>query len=259
MNKIELSRMPLRASVVYAGTPALLAYLAMWYLAPAVQTSTGQPFLVSYLVAWGGVEALIFSASLLAFRLEGNKFSWNDLRERYRINRLNRVDLVWAALTLTVMLVTFLALGFTARWLGSLPLFEPHPSFPQELRPGAQQSVIHGFFMGMQLQGKWWVLIAYLIGWFLNIAGEEMWFRGFMLPRQELTHGKYAWLVNGLCFNFFHIMWKWNLIALLPGSLFISYATQRRKNTSVAILVHGLLNISTAIAIAVGIAGWGAG
>jgi membrane protease YdiL (CAAX protease family) len=254
----NIPRMSIWASIVFAGAPALLAYLAMWYIAPAIQTWTGQPFLVGYLVAWGCMEALIFFASLLAFRIEGNEFSWNSLKERYRINSPKRADLVWVAVTLVVMLGTYLALGFTARWLGNFSFFAPHPSFPPELMPGAEQDITPGVFMGMQLQGKWWVLIAYIIGWFFNIAGEEMWFRGFMLPRQELSHGKFAWLINGLCFNFFHIMWKWNLIALLPGSLFLSFATQRRKNTSVAIIVHGLLNISTAIAVAAGVAGWGA-
>jgi membrane protease YdiL (CAAX protease family) len=254
----NLPRMSIWASIVFAGAPALLAYLAMWYVAPAIQTRTGQPFLVGYLVSWGCMEAVIFSASLLAFRIEGSEFSWNNLKERYRINSLKLADLGWVAVTLVVMLGTYLALGVTARWFGNLSFFAPHPSFPPELTPEAIQEVTPGVFMGMQLRGKWWVLITYLIGWFFNIAGEEMWFRGFMLPRQELSHGKFAWLINGLCFNFFHIMWKWNLIALLPGSLFLSFTTQKRKNTSVAIIVHGLLNLSTAISIAAGVAGLGA-
>ncbi len=258
MDNGNLSKMSLWESIVFAGTPAILAYLAMWYLAPNFQVWTGQPFLVGYLVAWGFVEAVIFSASLLAFRIEGNEFSWNNLKQRYRIHGPKPTDLVWVIVTLVLMVGTYLALGSTARWLAGFSLFAPHPSFPPELMPGAEQAINPGVFMGMRLQGIWWVLVAYLVGWFFNIAGEEMWFRGFMLPRQELSHGKLAWLINGLCFNFFHIMWKWNLIALLPGSLFLSYAIQRSKNTSVAIIAHGLLNISTAIAIAAGVAGWGA-
>jgi len=258
-NKLKgLSRMALWESIVFTAIPAALAYLAMWVLAPAFQTWFGQPFLVGYLVAWVSMEALIFLASLLSFKIEGNALDWSGLKKRYRIKRIQRGDIGWAVVTLVVMLGTYLALGFTAHWLTDFPAFAPHPAFPPELKPGAVQDIIPGIFMGMQLQGLWWVLIAYLIGWFLNIAGEEMWFRGFMLPRQELTHGKVAWRVNGLCFNFFHIMWKWNLIALLPGSLFLSYVIQRRQNTSVAMLVHGVLNISTAIAIAAGVAGWGA-
>ena len=253
-----LSRMAIWESIVFTAIPTVLAYLAMWILAPAFQKRFGQPFLVGYLVSWVSVETLIFSVSLLAFKIEGNSPGWSGLKDRYRINAPQRSDIVWAVLTIVVMLGTYLALGFTSRWLANFPSFAPHPAFPTELRPGAEQDIIPGLFMGMRLKGMWWVLGVYLIGWFFNIAGEEMWFRGFMLPRQELSHGRLAWFVNGLCFNSFHIMWKWNLIALLPGSLILSYVTQRRKNTSVAIVVHGLLNVSTMIAIAAGVAGWGA-
>jgi hypothetical protein len=159
MENNNLTRMSIWDSIVFAGAPALLAYIAMWFVAPAIQTWTGQPFLVGYLVAWGCMEALIFSASLLAFRIEGNEFNWNNIKERYRINRPKRADLVWVAVTLVVMLGTYLALGFTARWLGNFSYFAPHPSFPPELMPGAEQDVTPGVFMGMQLKGKWWVLV----------------------------------------------------------------------------------------------------
>ena len=43
-------------------------------------------------------------------------------------------------------------------------------------------------FMGMPLKGAWWLVVFYTIGWILNILGEELWYRGFMLPRQELAH-----------------------------------------------------------------------
>jgi membrane protease YdiL (CAAX protease family) len=254
----RFSPMPMWQSAVFTALPAGLAYLAMWVLAPAFRTWTGQPFFVGYLVSWVSVEVVIFSASLLAYRIEGNPPGRRGLKERYRLRLPQRRDLAWALATILIMLGTYLALGFTARWLATYPAFSPHPAFPPELRPGAEREIVPGLFMGMQLKGQWWVLLVYLMGWMFNITGEELWFRGFMLPRQELVHGKAAWLANGLCFTLFHIMWKWNLIALLPGSLFLSYAVQRRKTTWVGMIAHGFLNITTAIAIAAGIAGWGA-
>jgi membrane protease YdiL (CAAX protease family) len=63
-----------------------------------------------------------------------------------------------------------------------------------------------------------------------------------MLPKQELAFGKYAWVVNGLMFNFQHAFQPWNLLALLPGSLLVSYVMQRQGNTWMSIIWHGLLN-----------------
>lgn len=254
----RLKPMSLWQSAVFTALPAGWAYFAMWVLAPALQEFTGQPYLVGYLISWGSSEVLIFLAALMVYRLEGNSLKWVSIRERYRLRPPQRKDFAWALITILVMVGTYLALGFTSRWLASYPVFSPHPAFPAELKPGAEQEIIPGIFMGMTLKGQWGVLLAYLVGWLFNIVGEELWFRGFMLPRQELSHGKAAWIVNGLCFNFFHVMWKWNLIALLPGSLFLSFVSQRRKTTWVAILAHGFLNITTAITIAASVLGWGA-
>ena len=84
---------------------------------------------------------------------------------------------------------------------------------------------------------------VYFLGWFFNIFGEEFWYRGWMLPRQEIAFGKYAWLVNGLMFNFQHIYMAWSLIAMLPGSLIVAYIVQRRKKTWMSVIFHGLANI----------------
>jgi hypothetical protein len=43
-------------------------------------------------------------------------------------------------------------------------------------------------FMGLPLQGQWWVAVYYtLVLVCANIAGEELWWRGYLLPRQELV------------------------------------------------------------------------
>ncbi len=102
------------------------------------------------------------------------------------------------------------------------------------------------------------LVLVYLIGWVLNVLGEELWHRGFMLPRQELVHPRLAWLVNGLSFWILHFVWKWNLIAMLPGTLILSYVSQRQKTTWVGLIAHGALNFAPLIAITAGVLGWGA-
>ena len=109
--------------------------------------------------------------------------------------------------------------------------------------------------MGFPLKGMWWVLIAYFFGWLFNIFGEEFWFRGYILPRQELTHKQYTWIAHGILFTLFHVFWKWNLIALLPGSLFMAYVVQRRRNTWISILWHGTMNFIPMIVILQGVLG----
>jgi hypothetical protein len=54
-------------------------------------------------------------------------------------------------------------------------------------------------FMGIPLQGAWWILLYYVAIMFLcNIGGKELWWRGYVLPRQELVFGRTAWIVHGI-------------------------------------------------------------
>jgi membrane protease YdiL (CAAX protease family) len=258
VNTQHVKPMRIWQSLLFTLVPAILIYTAIWVVAPAISTGLRQPFLVAYLICWGTTEGCFFTAALAAFRAEGNPLQWRSFVERYRLSRLHKSDAVWAVVALALMVITNQGLAFTAPRLASIPAFSPHKAFPPELTPSALTSLVPGVFMGMPLKGVWWVPAVYLIGWGFNIFGEEMWYRGFMLPRQEIAHTWLGWLANGLSFWFLHIVWKWNLIALLPGSLILSYVSQRQKTTWVGIIAHGVLNFSPIIAITAGVLGWGA-
>lgn len=249
---------PMRISqtLLFTIVPAIVVYIAHWVIAPAISVGLRQPYLVAYLICWGTTEVCFFLAALVAYRTEGNLPQWKSFAERYRLRHLRKSDIVWSGIVLALMLVTNQMLAFTAQWLASLPGFSPHPSFPAELTPNALADIVPGMFMGMPLTGAWWVVGVYVIGWVLNILGEELWYRGFLLPRQELAHPRLGWLVNGLSFWFLHIVWKWNLIALLPGALILSYVSQRQKTTWVGIIAHGVLNFTPIIVITAGVLGW---
>jgi membrane protease YdiL (CAAX protease family) len=109
--------------------------------------------------------------------------------------------------------------------------------------------------MGMPLTGEWWVALVFFVGWLLNVFGEEFWFRGYILPRQELTMGSRAWIANGLMFGFNHIWQPWNLLLILPGALLGAYVVQRRSNTWILIVMHGLINLSLVVVVILNIAG----
>jgi len=250
-----LKPMPLWESIILTLAPAILLYAFYYFMMPSLMQTFGFPFLVVYLIAWGGGEALIFFASLLVYKMEGNPSTRMAFASRYRLHKMGRKD--WPLLVglFVFSIITYFGLTFTAEWLGSIPGFAPPDFFPPELTPGAAGKLIPGEFMGLPLKGMWWVLVVYFFGWLFNILGEEFWFRGYMLPRQELTHGKYAWIVQGVLFTLFHIFWKWNLIAILPGSLFMAYVVQRRQNTWISILSHGIMNFIPMIVILKGILG----
>lgn len=85
--------------------------------------------------------------------------------------------------------------------------------------------------------------------------GEELLWRGYLFPRQELTHGKHTWVVHGLLWTGFHMFAPYNALMVLPGALFMSYIVQRYRNTSFFIVEHALMNAIPGIGIVAGIMG----
>jgi membrane protease YdiL (CAAX protease family) len=101
----------------------------------------------------------------------------------------------------------------------------------------------------------WWVLLAWLPLFFFNIAGEELWWRGYILPRQERRHRAAAWFPHGLGLALFHLPLGIDLtIIVLPFLFGLPYVVQRRKNLWTGFIVHGVLNGCGFLAVAFGLA-----
>jgi membrane protease YdiL (CAAX protease family) len=87
------------------------------------------------------------------------------------------------------------------------------------------------------------------------VVGEEFWFRGYILPRQELTMGSRVWIANGLMFGFNHIWQPWNLLLIVPASLIGAWVVQRRRNTSILLAMHVVMNLTLVILVVLNVAG----
>jgi membrane protease YdiL (CAAX protease family) len=229
-------------SIAYWAVPAAILYISHYVLVPAFVERTGRPYLVGYLIAYVITMGLFFIAALVAYFLEGNAPQWSAFAARNRLRKMGRADWLWALGMLAFTLISYFGLSFTAGWLAEFQPFAPHPVFPPEFGPGGTAARAPGTFMGMTITGVGWVAPVFFFGWFFNIAGEELWFRGHILPRQELALGKVAWLANGLMFTFTHIWQPWNLLLVLPGALFGAFVVQKRRNTWILIVSHGLAN-----------------
>jgi membrane protease YdiL (CAAX protease family) len=109
--------------------------------------------------------------------------------------------------------------------------------------------------MGYTLKGQWWIFFVYLSALVVNIIGEEFWWRGYIMPRQELALKNWTWVAHGILWALFHFFWKWNLLILLPISLALSYVVNKRKNTWIGIIVHMVFNSIPLIGLLIGIIG----
>jgi membrane protease YdiL (CAAX protease family) len=105
------------------------------------------------------------------------------------------------------------------------------------------------------LKGNWLAVIAMSITLFFNIAGEELWWRGVVLPRQELAFGHWTWVIHGLMWAFFHIFKWWDVLNLIPVCLGLAYMCTRKRSTTPGIIMHTLTNGVALLPLIAGVLG----
>lgn len=238
-----------KAIIIFAITSGILnisIYIGIPFL-----LKNNLTFLKSYLICFYIPFILIFITAFVFFKMEHGKL--DNFAERFRLSKLNKVDLLWTIGLFVFSIGMYLGLSFTGKLLAKIPIFAPPEYFPAEINPN--KTMISGVFMDTTLKNQWWIIPAYALGWFFNIFGEEFLWRGYILPRQEIIHGKYAWLIHGSLWTIWHIFWRWNLILILPVAFSISFVVQKRKKTWIGIIAHGIANSIPLVIITLGVIG----
>ena len=90
------------------------------------------------------------------------------------------------------------------------------------------------------------LVINLLVNGLLAPYVEELYFRGYLLPRMK-NWGKYAFVVNATLFSLYHF-WQANIyITLIITLLPMTYMVWKTKDIRLAILTHSLLNLIGAL------------
>jgi len=231
-------------AIFFFGLPALGFRLAIYNGMPAL-IAAGLTQFEAFIVSFTVPSAILFALAFGFVQREGASMTWSRLRDRFRLHRLNRRDWIW---TIGGFLIAFLAGGMMSgaarQLIAAFPAIEPPDFFPPILDPRVTLSTdLFAGFVGGSLVGNWGVFILYATALFFNIFGEELWWRGTILPRQELVHGRSTWVVHGLLWTLFHVpFYPWAMASLLPVCLIIAHVSQRRQNNTPAIIIHWLYN-----------------
>jgi CAAX protease family protein len=109
---------------------------------------------------------------------------------------------------------------------------------------GAPENRDLGSFLGSDagqsfLSGNWaWFALTVVLWVFNSALGEELLFRGFLLPRMNGAFGRGDWVANGLLFAAYHLHVPWSIPANLLDMFFLSYPTKRYQSAWIGIAVH---------------------
>lgn len=228
-------------SLLYFGLPAAALLAAFYGLMPWLM-GQGLSFFYAYAFSLGLPLSGMLAAGLAATRQEGHPWQWAALQRRWRLYGMNGRIWLWTIAALLAALVAYQLLNQVQTALalqGVIPIPDGLPGAldpRQEIRP----DTLHQAYG--DIQGDWLALGVFLTLLFVNIVGEEVWWRGYILPRQELAFGRWTWLIHGLMWNLFHVFKWWDLIALLPVTLLLSFLVVRASNNTPGIVFHALFN-----------------
>ena len=244
-----LQPLGLVGSFALFGLPAVILFVAFHMFRPWLE-ALGYDSLISFLASLCIPLALLFAAALFAYYREGYPLTWQVFAERMRLPRLRGRDVLWG---LTIFMIGGLGMGMLSGliltliqrgWMplpGHLPaLADPRVTVTRDMLAQSAGGVIYG---------RWDIAILYLVVFLFNVIGEELWWRGYILPRQELALGRYTWLIHGVMWACFHVFKWWDVLPLLPMCLITAYCAQRTRSTWGGLIGHVLSNGISVIAV----------
>jgi uncharacterized protein len=238
VSKVEIPQYRRRAIfVVWAAAALPMAALA-WLVAPAVADRlSGEgnvPMAKALLVCLTGGLIWQFVLVIALVGREQRTLRWSTLREALWLRSPvsprsgRRGGKVW--LVLIPLIVAFAAEGL----IPALPHPESH-DMGAFLASDAGQSF---------LSGNWAWFGLLLVLWVYNtVLGEELLFRGFLLPRMNGAFGRGDWAANGVLFATYHLHTPWAIPVNLLDMFIVSYPTKRYRSAWVGIAVHSAQSV----------------
>jgi membrane protease YdiL (CAAX protease family) len=91
-----------------------------------------------------------------------------------------------------------------------------------------------------ELEGAWQVVLLFVVlGVFNTVLGEELLFRGMLLPRMSGVFGRWDWLANGVLFGLYHMHQPWTILhSMVDGAFLLAFPSRRFRSAWMGIIVH---------------------
>jgi uncharacterized protein len=241
-----------RILLVWAAAALPMAFLG-WIVAPALTRTSDQSVLIRLAVLTVG---LVWQFVLVAFLLyrETRSLRWSAVKWRLWLNAPRSPETgaargrLWWWLIPGLLLTALFDLGVKPTvdrvWVSAFP-------FLGEPSAWSLNGALATPEARAQLVGAWGTWGVFLISALFNtFLGEELLFRGLLLPRMAGAFPKSDWLVNGLLFGLYHLHQPWGMVSSVThGALFFALPTRYFRSSWFGIAAHSGQSIFFAILI----------
>lgn len=234
VEKVRIPQYSLRAILAIWAAAALPMGVLAWVVAPALaQRLPGEgavPMVQALCFTLVGGLIWQFLLVLALVAREQRNLRWSTVRDALWLRAPRRPrdgrrvgGKVW--LIVLPLIVVFAAAG----------LLSPLPS-PDNRDLGA--------FLGSDagqsfLDGNWSFFAVMVVLWLFNtFLGEELLFRGFLLPRMNGAFGRRDWVANGVLFAIYHLHVPWSIPSALLDMFTLAYPSKRYRSAWIGIAVH---------------------
>jgi len=88
-----------------------------------------------------------------------------------------------------------------------------------------------------------------ILGFVMNMVGEELYYRGALLPKMRGVFGRWDWVANSFLFALKHVYFWWRLAFIWPGGFTYAFIFGPMGSLPLAILAHWIGNLEPLTAI----------
>jgi uncharacterized protein len=194
-----------------------------------------------------------FVLSMLIVRQEEGNLRWATIKRRLRLNtprepatgEPRRRLWLWVVpfLVAVALVDVFLSRRIGAAWVSVFPFLAEPAGYSLDAIFKSREIV-------QRLEGAWWFLALFVVqAAFNTILGEELLFRGVLLPRMEGVFGRWSWLANGVLFGLYHVHQPWGIPKSALNGLLYAFPAYRFRSTWMSILVHSAQSVYIAFLV----------
>jgi uncharacterized protein len=99
-------------------------------------------------------------------------------------------------------------------------------------------------------RGAWgWYAVLVVLAVFNTVLGEELLFRGLLLPRMKGVFGRWDFVANGALFALYHLHQPWDIPTSLVDIFALAYPSRRFQSAWMGIIVHSAQSVTIIIVV----------